>query len=203
MVAVKHINKERIKTVYVDNEEPFDELKVMRETCRGQASNFIDLIDVFEDKDKYYIVTQFYEKGDLSHFYDRKVEKTPAEVLLKYLAKQLVDAVRGLHERNILHRDIKPSNVLIKRKDTDMQVVLADFGSARQLKDRREKITFKIGTQGFMAPEMILGQPYGLEIDIWCLGALFYFMFTNQEPFYSESEYEMNRRVCYFPINLD
>ena len=50
---------------------------------------------------------------------------------MRYIAKQLVDALRGLHSKNIIHRDIKLSNILISQKDTDFKVVLTDFGTAR------------------------------------------------------------------------
>ena len=65
-----------------------------------------------------------------------------------------------LHELRIVHRDIKPENVLLTQdggRGTELK--LADFGCARLLRDG-EACHERVGTPGYMAPELVTGSQY-------------------------------------------
>jgi serine/threonine protein kinase len=74
--------------------------------------------------------------------------------------------MRGLahiHSKNCLHRDLKPENLLLRTKDSDHDIVIADFGLATFLDGdilfKRFKFysnPFRCGTPGFVAPEILL-----------------------------------------------
>lgn len=49
-------------------------------------------------------------------------------------------ALAYIHQKNCVHRDLKPENLLLKSKDNDSDVVIADFGLAAFLD---EEIIFK------------------------------------------------------------
>ena len=70
--------------------------------------------------------------GDLRRFI--KARMAPKGHLTEYeswvITKQLVLAVKTLHERGIVHRDIKPENIMIDEK---LNILLSDFGSAIKL----------------------------------------------------------------------
>jgi serine/threonine protein kinase len=54
-----------------------------------------------------------------------------SKLKLKLITFQLFRGLLYLQEKRIAHRDIKPHNILIR--DTDLKVVICDFGSAKVL----------------------------------------------------------------------
>jgi serine/threonine protein kinase len=64
-------------------------------------------------------------------------------------------------------RDIKTENVLL---DEDWRPVLADYGFARKV-DTKRNMTI-VGTDEFMAPEVIWGDPYDERADVFSFGGV-------------------------------
>lgn len=95
------------------------------------------------------------------------------------------------HQKNIVHRDIKVENILVSDNTSKATFKLADFGSATKLSSPEDTTDIRIGTPGYMAPEVLLGKPYSFSCDIWSLGALMTVLVSAQLPFY-----ESNRRLC-------
>ncbi len=112
-------------------------------------------------------------------------EGRPLEVrrATRYL-RQIADAVRYAHGRNILHRDLKPSNILI---DHDDRARVADFGMAKRL-DLDSGVTLTgqlVGSPNYAAPEQVSGRDkdVGVTTDLYALGALLYHLLTGRPPF--------------------
>ena len=104
-------------------------------------------------------------------------------------AIQLCDVLQYLHTRKpaIIYRDMKPSNIMLR---SDGSVVLIDFGTAREFKERHVEDTTCLGTQGYAAPEQFGGMGQTDErTDIYSLGATMYRLVTGHNP--SEPPYEM------------
>ena len=94
-------------------------------------------------------------------------------------------ALAHLHSKKCMHRDLKPENLLLKDKDNDYDIVIADFGLATFI---NEDILFKrCGTPGFVAPEILLykeGDPfYDEKCDVFSAGVIFYLLITGKQPF--------------------
>ena len=105
------------------------------------------------------------------------------------IALQLCDVLSYLHtrEKPIIYRDMKPANVMLKPNG---EVVLIDFGIAREYKQQNIADTTCLGTQGYAAPEQFGGQGQtDARTDIYCLGATLYHLLTGHNP--SEPPYEM------------
>ena len=81
------------------------------------------------------------------------------------LASGLIDAVGSLHRHRHTHNDIKPSNVGV----IDGRVVLLDFGSALPFRTG-ETDGIRVGTDGFMAPEVDRDGLVSSVADIHALG---------------------------------
>ena len=146
--------------------------------------NIIELEEVFETEDTLYIVTEMVTGGEL---FDRIVskgsytEKDAATLVVKFL-----EALDYIHDKGIVHRDLKPENLLLKSKDNDTDVKLADFGLSKILGSEVMMQT-ACGTPGYVAPEILLAKGYGKEVDLWSLGVITYILICGFPPFYNEN----------------
>ena len=97
------------------------------------------------------------------------------------LFRQACLAVMHLHamEEPVIHRDIKPANFLIAQELNN--VVLADFGIARQLSESGLTQAFEvIGTQYYRAPEVMHGEPGTVRSDVYCMGRVLEWLLTGE-----------------------
>ena len=44
--------------------------------------------------------------------------------------KNLLSALSYMHKEGVMHRDIKPNNLILRKNETDTDIVLIDFGLA-------------------------------------------------------------------------
>ena len=89
-----------------------------------------------------------------------------------------------MHDNGIAHRDLKLENVMI---DSNAQVKLGDFGFTSQIineSSNKDEHCSRIGTLGYMAPEVIKGKAYSaIQADLFALGVLLFCMVTQHHPF--------------------
>ena len=85
----------------------------------------------------------------------------------------------------------------------DAKAFIADLGSACKLSSPTESINFKIGTPGYIAPEILSGENYSFPCDIWSIGCLLHVLLTATPPFWDDDRKERNRKVCYDALNFD
>ena len=95
----------------------------------------------------------------------------------KSVTRQLLRAVAALHRCGYAHTDIKPDNILYDARTGHAR--LADLGSAE--KELSQGTTF--GTREYMAPELIVGAPMGLSLDMWSLGCTVFEILTGRQLF--------------------
>ena len=86
---------------------------------------------------------------------------------IRFVTRQILEAVEKLHNANIIHCDLKPENILLKitksSRGEGVSVKVTDFGSACSVGHTIYKY---IQSRYYRAPEVILGLPYSTEIDI-------------------------------------
>lgn len=179
-VAIKIV----LKKAFKGNEEAFyDELSLLQK-CNNK--NIISFKDWFESKDKFYIVTQLATGGEL---FDRIIEEGKfTEKNAVRIISQVLSALDYLHnELNIVHRDIKPENLLYVSRDPQSELVLADFGIAKELLTPDEVLTSSAGSLGYCAPEVLTGDGHGKPCDVWSLGVIAYTILCGYSAFRAEN----------------
>lgn len=194
--ALKEINKKTVTNVLLRCDNRFEELDIIHKCHNLDVPNVLELIESFEDDENYYVVTRFLEGGALLDYIVSEQGDTRDEKLIRSIMLQVAVGLKGLHDLNIFHRDIKLENILVSDKSRNAKVFLADFGSAVQLRNKSDTVNFRIGTAGFMPPELLYAEPYGLPGDIWSLGCILYALITFEPPFWHDSADKRNKAVC-------
>jgi calcium/calmodulin-dependent protein kinase I len=177
--AVKIVDKEKLS--YDDKYNLKREINIL---SKLKHKNIITLHETFNDPKSYYLVTELMGGGEL---FDRIVQKDCYnEREAKDVCEILFDTMVYCHGQKIAHRDLKPSNLLLKSLDNDMDIKIADFGFAKEARSDYSLFTV-CGTPLYVAPEILLGKPYGTKVDMWSLGVIVYFLLAGYPPFYSDN----------------
>jgi hypothetical protein len=165
------------------------------EILRGlRHENIIQMLDTFETKSEFCVVTEF-AQGELFEILED--DKSLPEDVVQSVSKQLIRALNYLHSNRILHRDMKPQNILVA---SNGNVKLCDFGFARAMSNQTLVLTSIKGTPLYMAPELVQEQPYNHTVDLWSLGVILYELFTGQPPFYTNSIYTLIQKIVKDPV---
>jgi serine/threonine protein kinase len=155
----------------------------------------------FQSATKFYIGLEFAPGGDLAGLFSRS-QAVPIGDARIYVA-ELALAMNALHECGIVYRDVKPENILI---GADGHLRIADFGLSKQIGIAGRTASF-CGTLDFLAPEIVLGRRYGVEIDWWGLGVLAYMLIFGESPFFDANRERMMRKIvsegAKFPRDAD
>ena len=189
-----------------------NEISILKEV---NHPNIVKLDDLKQTKDHYYIIMEYCNGGSLTECLDRykKIHGKPfSEEIVQYLMRQIVDALKYLHNRKIIHRDLKLDNILVKfNNDMDKnnanmlrsQVKIIDFGFAIHLNSKNMAFS-ALGSPINMDPLILkklnkkgganaLG--YDDKADIWSLGTLCYEMLIGQAVFNADSMNDLIRKV--------
>lgn len=163
--------------------------------CKGNP-NIIQLIEYFEECDKFYLIFEKVCGGQLlDHIKERKVFN---EQEAAFIIKDLASALAFLHSKGIAHRDLKPENILCVDNGRYSPVKLCDFdlGSGIKFHSGGGSATTPflqtpVGSAEFMAPEVVEGFiddteddfKYDKRCDLWSLGVILYILLCGYPPF--------------------
>jgi len=153
----------------------FREVETMR---RVRGRYVAEILDADVGGPSPYIVTRYVPGRTLD---DLVREHGPLSgAALVRLATGLAAAIAAIHAAGVVHRDLKPGNVMI----VDGQPVVIDFGIAH-IPDatRLTQTGMVMGTPGYLAPEVIEGQPSSGASDVHSWGATVTFAATGRQPY--------------------
>jgi serine/threonine-protein kinase len=165
--------------------------------------NIVEVIEVGEVSDIYYLAMEYVEGRDLSAVLARCREK---HFLLHvdfaiYMARALLDALDFVHAAkgpngkalNVVHCDVSPSNVFLSKLG---EVKLGDFGIAKvRAIDKWDDGDLVWGKLSYLSPEQLSGQVFDRRADLWSAGTLIYEMLTNRKPFVGKTADELKAAI--------
>ncbi|ORX47026.1 kinase-like protein, partial [Hesseltinella vesiculosa] len=182
--ALKVINKHRVIQQ--------NEVKHIKSECdilsRLRDHPFlIQLHYAFQSRHHLYLVLDFIPGGDMATQISLRISFP--KLATRFYAAEVLLGLSVLHSHGIIYRqrmDLKPENILIGR---DGHILLTDFGLSKVFtpndqRDLGQPMTKTFcGTAEYLAPEVLLGEPYTYTMDFWSLGILVYEMIVGSVNF--------------------
>ncbi|KAM5255648.1 serine/threonine-protein kinase PLK4 isoform 2-T2 [Ctenodactylus gundi] len=174
-VAIKMIDKKAMyKAGMVQRVQ--NEVKIH---CQLKHPSILELYNYFEDNNYVYLVLEMCHNGEMNRYLKNRM-KPFSENEARHFMHQIITGMLYLHSHGILHRDLTLSNLLLTH---NMNIKIADFGLATQLKMPHEKHYTLCGTPNYISPEIATRSAHGLESDVWSLGCMFYTLLIGRPPF--------------------
>jgi len=154
--------------------------------------HIIKLFEVFDEGSDFYIVTELVQGGEL---FDRIVSKSHyTEKEARDLVRLFLETMAYMHDAGVVHRDLKPENLLLTSEEDDGNIKIADFGFAKKISDLQPN-EVACGTPGYVAPEILRGDPYGPEVDIWSMGVICYVLLVGYPPFFDDDQRKLFKKI--------
>uniref|UniRef100_A0A8C8DYD4 G protein-coupled receptor kinase n=1 Tax=Oryzias sinensis TaxID=183150 RepID=A0A8C8DYD4_9TELE len=176
-----HVKKRRGEKLALNEKELLEEV---------DSRFVVNLAYAYETKHTLCMVLTMMSGGDLKfHIYNMKQKLDKHRVC--FYAAEVCCGLTHLHEKSIAYRDLKPENILLDDKG---HIRISDLGLAVKLSEGR-LVRGMVGTVGYMAPEVISGDKYGLCVDWWGLGCLIYEMTAAKPPFKGRKENVMRQEL--------
>ena len=142
------------------------------------CDNIVKYYGSSKDDDNIYILMEYCDGDNLRNFIDKNIKDQTLiqEDTLKNIVKQICKGIKEIHDKNIVHRDLKPENIFINK---NMNIKIGDFGISKQFDSYKTHITkYRLGTEYYIAPEIIKERIYNNKSDIWSLGCIIYELFN-------------------------
>ena len=126
------------------------------------------------------ILLEYAPNGSLFDFLKSKTYLPKAQIW--FWTKQIANAIKYLHDRDIAHRDIKSGNFLITKQ---YMLKLCDFGLSEITEITRN--TSDSGTTAWMAPEIYMKRIASKASDIYSFGIVIWELWTCKIPFVGQT----------------
>ncbi|XP_057899821.1 serine/threonine-protein kinase PAK 3-like [Melospiza georgiana] len=171
-VAIKKIDLQGLRK----KELKVNELMVMK---MNRNLNLVKYLDSYLVGEELWLVLEYMDGGALSDIISRT---SLCEDEAAAISRECLQGLDFLHSNHVIHQDVKSRNILLK---TDGSVKLADFGLFAQLTPEQSRRSSVASAAGWLAPEVVTGQPYGPKVDIWSLGIVGIEMVEREVPYWN------------------
>ena len=149
--AMKIIPKENVLEG-VDSKTVISEISILKKL---DHPNIMKIYEFYEDEKNYYIISEFCDQGDLLGKMNKLHSMT--ELVVRFLMRQILDAVAYLHNRKVLHGDIKMENLLLytavkkaQKRFTVLSLDTKDESLQKEINLSFQKRSLTFNTKKFM-----------------------------------------------------
>lgn len=191
--AFDHKTNQSIAVKIIRNKKRFHhqalvEVKILdslRKKDRDNQYNIIHMFDYFYFRNHLCITFELmgmnlYELIKKNNFQGFSIS------LIRRFGFSLLQCLKILCHERIIHCDLKPENILLRlRGQSSIKVI--DFGSSCY---EHQRVYTYIQSRFYRSPEVILGLPYSMAIDMWSLGCILAELYTGYPLFPGENEVE-------------
>ncbi|MCR5294691.1 MAG: protein kinase [Lachnospiraceae bacterium] len=188
LVMDNHLNKNwALKEVRKDEKTDFDYVKnsviVETEMLKKLSHPHLPrIVDVIDTGGVFYVIMDYIEGQTLEAVLSEYGAQSQEDVVKWALV--LADVLNYLHSQKppIIYRDMKPDNIMLKPEG---EIVLFDFGIAREYQKAESEGTKNLGTEGYAAPEQYeedFARLIDARTDIYALGATMFHLVTGINP---------------------
>ncbi len=191
----RYVTLKVLKEEHLENQEFINRFAVEAQAAaRLSHPNIVNVYDVGNDGNVYYIVMEYIDGITLKELINKKAPFDNQEALS--VAIQIASALEEAHKNNIVHRDIKPHNILVTR-DGDIKVT--DFGIARAATSTTVNVE-SMGSVHYFSPEQARGGFVDAKSDIYSLGIVLFEMVTGRLPFNGDTPVALAMKHLREPI---
>ncbi|KAL0565658.1 hypothetical protein V5O48_016363 [Marasmius crinis-equi] len=176
--AVKAVRGAYLDPVDEDNQDPnhhkalnnqVREAIIWRQLKHPNVLPFLGIYNSDHDREDVCLVSPYMANGNLAQFL-RKAN--PNQVDIPALTSDIASGLEYLHSENVVHGDLKEPNILLTEA---YRACICDFGLSRLgVTLGLPPSTYRGGTPGYMALEVMLGGQSTKESDIYSIGTLFF-----------------------------
>lgn len=186
-VAQRMEDSTKVSITNPDNQATFQQQleKFRKEARRLHNINSLHIVhvsDLFDENGTSYYAMNFIDGESLLQRQKRLDKPMDEESVLNYF-RQILEALRTIHEHGFYHLDLKPANIML---DKDGNIFLIDFGSSKQVNAQGgATMSTSISYTAGYAPREQMEQnaaKFGPWTDFYALGAATYSLLTNKRP---------------------
>lgn len=158
--------------------------------------NLSHVFDVNSEDERYYLVTEFVEGKDLKQLVEGSGGISPTQAI--EIVRQAAEGLEYAHGQGVIHGDLKPSNLIV---DASGIVKIRDLGLARLTEsspapgDESTEVA-TLAAQSFHAPEQASKREVSPLVDIYSLGAIFFYLLTGKPPLGGVNKAQDVKSLC-------
>ncbi|KAJ1565555.1 serine/threonine protein kinase, AGC [Nowakowskiella sp. JEL0078] len=171
----------------------------------------VTLYHSFQSDNYLYFIMEYCCGGEFFRALQSRPGKCLPEMDARFYAAEVICALEYLHLQGFIYRDLKPeSHIMLtdfdlsKPSTTPGEAIM--FNSQPAIDTRNVTASFRtnsfVGTEEYIAPEVIKGEGHTSAVDWWTLGILLYEMMYGTTPFKGETRKITFENIVYQEVGF-